>query len=87
MTLAKQTVIGAGAMMKAGLGEPDELRRNVTSPNGTTQAGLDALMSGGGCRAWCATPSPPLSVAADRWARRARATRPAPSTPRDNSAS
>ena len=48
MTLAKQTVIGAGAMMKAGLGEPDELRRNVTSPNGTTQAGLDALMSGGG---------------------------------------
>ena len=48
LTLAKQTVIGAGAMMKAGLGEPDELRRNVTSPNGTTQAGLDALMSGGG---------------------------------------
>ncbi|WP_306017522.1 pyrroline-5-carboxylate reductase [Oceanicaulis sp. MMSF_3324] len=48
VTLAKQTVIGAGAMMKAGLGEPDELRRNVTSPNGTTQAGLDALMSGGG---------------------------------------
>ena len=48
LTLAKQTVIGAGAMMKSGLGEPDELRRNVTSPNGTTQAGLDALMSGGG---------------------------------------
>lgn len=48
MTLAKQTVAGAGAMMKAGLGEPSELRRSVTSPNGTTQAGLDALMSGGG---------------------------------------
>lgn len=48
MTLAKQTVAGAGAMMKSGLGEPAELRRSVTSPNGTTQAGLDALMSGGG---------------------------------------
>jgi len=48
MTLAKQTVAGAGAMMKAELGEPAELRRSVTSPNGTTQAGLDALMNGGG---------------------------------------
>jgi pyrroline-5-carboxylate reductase len=24
--------------------EPDQLRRNVTSPNGTTQAGLEVLM-------------------------------------------
>lgn len=47
-TLAKQTVAGAGAMLNAGLGEPDELRRAVTSPGGATQAGLDALMSGSG---------------------------------------
>lgn len=48
LTLAKQTVAGAGALMKAGQGEPDELRRAVTSPGGATQAGLDALMNGGG---------------------------------------
>ncbi len=43
--LARQTVIGAGALLA---GEPEtsagELRERVTSPKGTTAAGLDALM-------------------------------------------
>jgi pyrroline-5-carboxylate reductase len=43
--LARQTIIGAGALLA---GEPEtsafELRERVTSPKGTTAAGLDALM-------------------------------------------
>ena len=39
---AVQTVFGAAAMMKAGT-QPDELRKMVTSPGGTTAAGLSAL--------------------------------------------
>ena len=47
--LAKQTVIGAGALMDAETGqEPADLRKAVTSPNGTTQAALDVLMKPGG---------------------------------------
>lgn len=47
--LARQTVIGAGALMaqEKDMG-PDALRRAVTSPNGTTQAALDVLMKPGG---------------------------------------
>ncbi|MEM9725317.1 MAG: pyrroline-5-carboxylate reductase [Pseudomonadota bacterium] len=42
--LARATVIGAGALA-ASQGEPAEvLRRNVTSPGGTTEAGLAVLM-------------------------------------------
>lgn len=44
MTLAKATVAGAGALAKAADETPAQLRVNVTSPNGTTQAGLDVLM-------------------------------------------
>ena len=47
-TLAQRTISGAAAMMEAGLGDPGELRRMVTSPGGTTQAGLDVLMGGAG---------------------------------------
>jgi pyrroline-5-carboxylate reductase len=47
-TLALKTITGAAAMLDAGLGEPSELRRMVTSPGGTTQAGLDVLMGGAG---------------------------------------
>ncbi|PWE16691.1 pyrroline-5-carboxylate reductase [Marinicauda salina] len=46
--LAVATVSGAGAMLEAGDGDARELRRMVTSPGGTTQAGLDALMAGSG---------------------------------------
>lgn len=44
MALAKATVAGAGALAEAAEEEPAQLRVNVTSPNGTTQAGLEVLM-------------------------------------------
>jgi pyrroline-5-carboxylate reductase len=44
MRLAQQTVAGAGELALASGEPPDQLRRNVTSPNGTTQAALDVLM-------------------------------------------
>jgi pyrroline-5-carboxylate reductase len=43
LTLARATVGGAGQLAMSGV-DPAELRRNVTSPGGTTQAGLDVLM-------------------------------------------
>lgn len=46
--LARQTIIGAGALLEASGKTPQELRRAVTSPNGTTQAALDVLMGSGG---------------------------------------
>ena len=46
MSLAKATVAGAGALAKMSEQTPEQLRLNVTSPNGTTQAGLEVLMSG-----------------------------------------
>ena len=45
MALAKATVAGAGALAKQSELTPEQLRLNVTSPNGTTQAGLEVLMS------------------------------------------
>jgi pyrroline-5-carboxylate reductase len=42
--LAQATVAGAGALAEDSDETPTELRVNVTSPNGTTQAGLDVLM-------------------------------------------
>lgn len=44
MRLATATVAGAGALAEESGETPAELRRNVTSPNGTTQAGLEVLM-------------------------------------------
>lgn len=44
-TLAKATVCGAGELMFQSPLEPDTLRENVTSPNGTTQAALEVLMN------------------------------------------
>ncbi|MCC7305817.1 MAG: pyrroline-5-carboxylate reductase [Alphaproteobacteria bacterium] len=47
MTLARQMVVGAAALAEA---RPDisaeQLRRNVTSPGGTTEAALNILMNG-----------------------------------------
>ena len=42
--LARATVAGAGALAMTGE-DPAQLRINVTSPNGTTQAGLEVLMA------------------------------------------
>ncbi len=64
MALAKATVAGAGALAELADESPEQLRINVTSPNGTTQAGLEELMD-------TATGLPPLMIktvgaAADR---------------------
>ncbi|HUQ52445.1 MAG TPA: pyrroline-5-carboxylate reductase [Gammaproteobacteria bacterium] len=48
--LAVATVEGAGAYAAATAEAPAELRRHVTSPNGTTQAALDVLMGEPGMR-------------------------------------
>ena len=44
MRLARHTVAGAGELMIRSKDAPAQLRKNVTSPNGTTQAALDVLM-------------------------------------------
>lgn len=43
-TLARATMIGAAALLAQSGEEPAELRRQVTSPNGTTEAALKVLM-------------------------------------------
>ncbi len=48
--LALATVSGAAAYAAAASAEPAELRRRVTSPNGTTQAALEVLMHEPGLR-------------------------------------
>lgn len=45
MALAKATVAGAGALAEAADEDPAQLRVNVTSPGGTTQAALGVLMN------------------------------------------
>ncbi len=44
-TLARWTVAGAGELLHLSDQPPDQLRRNVTSPNGTTYAALQILMA------------------------------------------
>lgn len=44
LQLARATVAGAGILAETSQESPAQLRVNVTSPNGTTQAGLDVLM-------------------------------------------
>ena len=44
LKLARATVAGAGALAEQAEEDPAQLRRNVTSPNGTTQAALEVLM-------------------------------------------
>jgi len=46
--LARQTIIGAGALLKAEDAPAEALRRNVTSPKGTTEAALNVLMAKNG---------------------------------------
>lgn len=45
MRLARKTVEGAGALMQDAEEDAGTLRKNVTSPNGVTQAALEVLMS------------------------------------------
>jgi pyrroline-5-carboxylate reductase len=45
--LARQTVIGAGALLERSTLDPGTLRSNVTSPGGTTAAALSVLMETG----------------------------------------
>jgi pyrroline-5-carboxylate reductase len=45
LRLARATVAGAGALAQETGTDPAQLRRDVTSPNGTTQAGLGVLMA------------------------------------------
>ena len=45
--LAAQTCLGAGRMLVEGGEAPGELRRRVTSPNGTTQAALESFAADG----------------------------------------
>ena len=48
LQLARKTIIGAGALLKADPAPAEELRRNVTSPHGTTEAALNVLMAENG---------------------------------------
>lgn len=44
LILARETIAGAGALLVQSDDHPSQLRRNVTSPNGTTAAALEILM-------------------------------------------
>lgn len=46
--LARETIVGAAALLGDSSETPAELRKAVTSPGGTTAAALDVLMSAGG---------------------------------------
>jgi pyrroline-5-carboxylate reductase len=48
LTLARETVAGAGEMMHRSPDSPGQLREKVTSPNGTTAAALQILMASDG---------------------------------------
>ena len=50
-TLALRTVSGAGALLAQADEDPGTLRRNVTSPGGTTEAALSVLMADEGLAA------------------------------------
>ncbi|EME50417.1 hypothetical protein DOTSEDRAFT_69071 [Dothistroma septosporum NZE10] len=45
--LATQTCLGAGKMLVQASEPPSQLRKNVTSPNGTTQAALESFEASG----------------------------------------
>jgi pyrroline-5-carboxylate reductase len=48
--LARATLAGAGALLDRDPREPEELRRSVTSPHGTTEAALNVLMARDGLK-------------------------------------
>ena len=52
--LSKQTALGAAELMVASEDPPEELRRRVTSPGGTTQAAFERLAESNSPDAWVA---------------------------------
>lgn len=48
LKLAQETIIGAAALLEETGEHPEDLRKAVTSKNGTTEAALDILMRGDG---------------------------------------
>lgn len=50
-TLARATITGAGALLEADARPSQDLRRDVTSPGGTTEAALEILLGRGGLKA------------------------------------
>ncbi len=46
-TLVLQTLLGAARMLTESNEAPEELRKRVTSPNGTTQAAIETFQAGG----------------------------------------
>jgi pyrroline-5-carboxylate reductase len=50
LKLARQTVIGSGALLKSDPSPAERLRRNVTSPGGTTEAALEILLGRDGLK-------------------------------------
>ena len=65
MRLARATVAGAGELLHRAGESASQLRRNVTSPNGTTAAALEVLMAPDGLQ-------PLMSRAVAAAARRSR---------------
>lgn len=61
--LARETVAGAAALMAATDDDPAQLRADVTSPGGTTEAALRVLMEND---LWAATVARAVAAAADR---------------------
>jgi pyrroline-5-carboxylate reductase len=51
MTLARATVSGSGELARLSSEDAAQLRRNVTSPGGTTEAALKILMADDGMAA------------------------------------
>jgi pyrroline-5-carboxylate reductase len=47
ITLARETVIGAAVLLDQSKDSATELRRKVTTPNGTTQAAIETMQAGG----------------------------------------
>jgi pyrroline-5-carboxylate reductase len=61
--LARATVAGSGALLAASGADAAQLRRNVTSPGGTTERALAVLMADG---AWPALVSHAIAAATAR---------------------
>jgi len=50
LKLARATITGAGALLEAGRRAAEDLRRDVTSPGGTTEAALKVLLGKDGLK-------------------------------------